>query len=61
MEGIAEIEGDKRYASHLEQEERTFICCRAGWRIPREVPTGMKTSHRAARGRGVIVNAQMCR
>src|SRR5919107_684994 len=50
--GIEEIEGDKRSTSHLEQEERTFICCRAGWRIPREVPTGMKPSYRTARGEG---------
>jgi hypothetical protein len=57
---IAETERNKRSASHLEQEVCVFARCRAG-RPRREVPAGMKPSHRTARGEGVIVNAQMCR
>ncbi len=49
---IAEIEGDKRYGSHLEQEERGFTRCRAERRLRREMAVGMKPSHRTARGEG---------
>jgi hypothetical protein len=58
--GIAETDGDERSASHIEQEERRFTRCRAERRLRREMAAGMKPSHRTARGRGVIVNAQMC-
>jgi hypothetical protein len=53
-------EGDKHCTSRLEQEEREFARCRVG-RPRREVPAGMKLSHRTTRGEGIIVNAQMCR
>src|SRR5215210_6340140 len=59
--GITVTKGDRRSASPLEQQERTFICCRAGWRILREAPVGIKPSRRVTGGGGVIVNAQMCR
>jgi hypothetical protein len=55
--GIAETEGDKCSASHLEQEERGFTRCRAERRLRRETSASMKPSHRTARGEGVIVNA----
>ena len=50
---IAEIEGDKRSASHLEQDERGFTRCLAEWRLRREMPADMEPSHKTARGRGV--------
>ena len=49
--GMVETEGDKHSTPRLEQEAREFARCRVG-RPRREVPAGMKPSHRTTRGRG---------
>jgi hypothetical protein len=61
IEMVIETKGDRHATLRLEREEHGFTRCRAERPLRREVPAGMKSSHRTARGRGVIVNAQMCR
>jgi hypothetical protein len=50
--GTAEIEGDKRYASHLEQEKRGCTGCRAERWLRHEVLADVEPSHRITRGGG---------